>query len=337
MTKEVLTSPNITTVPVEVAEAFSISPERAIKLGGGLVNLTFAVESSDNRLALQRLSPGTPESAIKDFAVYTNHLRSAGWTVPAIRQTTAGQAFAYDRHGGLWRGMDYLECDDHIPSSPLSQHLLEDTGSLLARWHQTMSDLDYQPCYQIPHMHDTSYHIERLQENLSSLPDRCKILADRTLSTYASLDSIPVDSRQLIHGDPKLANMLFKDSRPFTMIDFDTVMYGPIWYDIGDLLRSIVKSDLSKLASAPETVRTVAESYLRASDSDQRPAEFIGKAVLAARHISLELTARYLNDIVEEDYFTWDEAAFESRADNHLSRAHDQWKVYESVTKGNKD
>lgn len=57
MTKEVLTSPNITTVPVEVAEAFSISPERAIKLGGGLVNLTFAVESSDNRLALQRLSP----------------------------------------------------------------------------------------------------------------------------------------------------------------------------------------------------------------------------------------------------------------------------------------
>lgn len=319
-------------IPADVAEAYGVHPNRIAKLGSGLVNLTFAAEASAGNIALQQLAPDTPPEAIDDFIVYTEHLHTNGWLVPQLQPTADGQNYYRDQSGRLWRGMDLIPCDDDMPNNTASPHVLNTAGALLAHWHQSMSSLDYQPKYQVPHMHDTGYHLQKLEGYLDQLPDRSQKLAEKALGVYAKLDLLPESPSQLIHGDPKLANMLFSGGRPFTLIDFDTVMRGSSWLDIGDMLRSVLKENLrTDTRPASEVVKTVASSYRNTVGATNSLYEFIHTASQATKQITLELTARYLNDIVEQNYFTWDKHKFDSRASNHLARALDQWKVFEKL------
>lgn len=323
---------HIAAVPAEVAEAYQLDPARIAKLGGGLVNLTFAADGPAGRLALQRLAPETPVAAIEDFAVYTDHLRKTGWRVPGLRQTVSGQNFVYDQDGRLWRGMDYVPSDDRVPADTASDQFLQATGSLLGQWHHTMSGLAYQPHYELTRLHDSEYHMQKLEETASGLPNNaCRLLARQTLRAFARLEPLPEEPQQFIHADPKLANMLYENGQPFTLIDFDTVMQGPVWHDIGDLLRSVLKDNLQTARPSADIVQAISTSYFETVRPNSDLPEFIDTATLATRHITLELLARYLNDIVEGSYFTWDETRFDSRASNHLSRARDQWQVFQQL------
>ena len=44
--------------------------------------------------------------------------------------------------------------------------------------------------------------------------------------------------RTVIHGDTKLANIIFRDGKIFAFIDYDTIMTGSILDDLADCIRS---------------------------------------------------------------------------------------------------
>ncbi len=319
-------------VPSEVLGKYPIEAERTQILGGGLVNCTYLVEGQGKKIILQKLGDVVHPELIADADIYTRHLASDGWEAPLLIKTDSGDNFCEDEIGNKWRGLHHIESDITTPAKP-DNKTLEKMGIMLARWHRTMAWLDYEPTYGIPHFHEIEYYAQRLYENTGELPSlESNRVASEILEAYRKLPPFPQSPSLLVHGDPKLNNMLFRDGKPLTLVDFDTVMEGPAWVDIGDMLRSLLAKDISSgLPIDKSKVDSVAEGYFDAARPGIRLANFVENSVLATKHISLELAMRYLIDINDDYYFNWDPKAYDSRHDNHLTRGKLMWRLFSSL------
>lgn len=314
------------TVPADVITGFFGDPVTSVKeIKTGLVNNTYCVEASSRKYILQRLNPVFDRRLIDDMQVCGRYLEEAGWEAPAVVPTQAGSNAFVDEAGDLWRCLSFIESDGSgLPV--LGDDGLQAVGSLLARWHQTMAGLPYRPRYAIPHFHDTAWHAAALQKNMPKLKDKAhRLMAADVLVAYHTLPALAALPDQLLHGDPQLNNILFRDGQPFTFIDLDTLMFGPIWYDIGDLLRSMLEADIL----AGRTLSTNMLQHVILGYFDRPEAD----ALRATQLIALELAMRFLNDIVDDTYFAWDSGRFSSRADNHMYRTGIQWQIYEHIRK----
>lgn len=318
-------------LPSEVIAAyFGKVPLESRPFGSGIVNKTYLLTTTDGQKnILQCLSPIFNEAMVQDFNEVTKQLQAAGWEVPSIVPTLDGKLYLKDTAGKLWRRLTFIE------SEPLTTPVLVDTvlfeiGSLLARLHQTLAAISCKPAFQIPHFHDTAYYSRRLAQLQISMPSpETKKLAGTFLAAYKSLPSLPATPVQLIHGDPQRSNILFRDSKPFTYIDFDTVMNSTIWLDIGDLLRSLVEDSLKAEMEFPKAkLQPVIDGYRQLSQPITDATRFLESSIIALRMIALELAMRFMIDIVEDNYFAWDSSQYPSRQAHNLVRARLQWSIY---------
>lgn len=321
-----------TDIPTEVLQGYAVSPNRISVLGGGLVNCTYLVEDEDRQIIIQRLGSAIQPESIDDTDVYTLHLEQDGWDSPRIQSTVEGNKYFEDNSGNIWRGQRYIESDDSAPSE-FDNSTLESMGTLLARWHRTMLWLDYTPKHGIQQFHNTAFYAQKLYGLIEKLPsDESAQLASTILESYEQLPPMPKSPSQLIHGDPKIDNILFRNGKPRTLIDLDTVMHGPIWIDIGDMLRSVLKRDISAGAEIdPGKIESTVIGYFNAARPGISLSETVDKSTIATKHIALELAMRYLNDISDDCYFSWDELKFTSRHDNHLERANLQFELFKNL------
>merc|ERR1712176_809817 len=89
----------------------------------------------------------------------------------------------------------------------------------------------------------------------------------------------PDDEPQIIHGDPKLPNVLFSSAanppEPYTIIDWETYLWGSVWLDLGDLLRSLAKTSLVGQGLVDHTqLSSVISGYYSVSSRDMSPESF---------------------------------------------------------------
>lgn len=288
----------------------------------GRVNRTFIVASGTNKTVLQRMNTVFDERLIDDAVVISTHVAKHGWQTAAVLQAQNSTYTLRDEAGNLWRHLSYIESDEETPAM-YSTETLADVGGMLARWHHTLAALDYAPQFQLPHFHDTPYYAARLKAQLGSMPDaETSNQAQDILASYTALPPLPAGAAQLIHGDPQLSNVIFQDRKPVTYIDLDTTMPGSIWLDIGDLIRSTLEHELETSGTVPlEKVYAISDGYYAKSKQTIDASEFRRSAMTAAKHIALELAMRFMNDIVDDNYFAWDETQFQTRRDNHRYRA----------------
>ena len=138
---------------------------------------------------------------------------------------------------------------------------------------------------------------------------------------------------QVIHGDPKINNIMMDSltGKAVSIIDLDTIMSGPVHYDIGDALRSccntageetadldMVGFDLKHCKAFLAGYTGIAGRFLTGRDFD-----FFFDAV---RLVPFELGLRFYTDFLEGNvYFRV------RRQDQNLSRAMVQFKLVESI------
>jgi Ser/Thr protein kinase RdoA (MazF antagonist)/GNAT superfamily N-acetyltransferase len=338
-TKELGEQTTVTAVPQEVVEGF-FGPVNVVsgRLGEGLFNDTFIAQvlhksGGTTSSVLQRINGGFDGRLVKNNAAVSERLATAGWEVPQTLTTLDGGQAMRDRDGRLWRQLSHIESDGSIPEH-LTPETLGKIGGLLGQLHKTLRTLDYEPSSVIPHFHDTTYYMSRLEQLQPQLSGDAEVttFANKVLQSYHTLPPLPATGSQIIHGDPQLTNILFRDSEPFTYIDFDTVMEGTIWMDIGDLLRATLEDDAKHdRPLGLEKLRPIAEGYRQAMFPDMDSETFYTAALTATQLISLELAARFTNDIRDDNYFAWDTGRFASRRDNHLYRAGIQWDIYQAL------
>lgn len=227
--------------------------------------------------------------------------------------------------------LSYIDGTD--APDPMSTAQLHEVGALLARLHIDLHKLNYQPRFTLKHFHDTAFYRQALAKVHTALPTpKLRELSKSCLMAYAELRELPPAEPQLIHGDPRTTNILFRDKHPVCYIDFDALMYHSPWTDIGDLLRSINGSNnqITALFSIKRTAALMQGYYSINSSIAPTFQVCMERALCSMRLISIELAMRFLTDVVKDIYFDWDTELFANRRDNNIARAQAQWNIYES-------
>ena len=298
--------------------------------GQGLINDTYIVKASDGRrLILQRLNRQAfpqPERVQANLRALLAHVAAhpqnpeRRLTLPGTHFTVDGADHHTDSDGGFWRALDYIERTSTVAR-------LENTGQAgevgfaLGRFHALVHDLSPDRLQVTREgFHQTPMYYERFRAAATSFsgePDSelrfCLDFATARAGIVDTLESARREGKlplRVIHGDPKLDNLLFDETgqRVVALIDLDTAQPGLVHYDLGDCLRSAC----NPAGESPEDPRTarfdlkLCRAILRGYLDEARgflTHEELHFLPVAARLIPFELGLRFLTDHLNGDRY----------------------------------
>lgn len=310
-------------------------------MAGGLINDTFAVGSD---AVLQRLHRIFTPAVNLDIDALVPTLRAAGVPVPALIRTGEGALYVEVEAGpltGCWRLMTRLP--GRMIHRVTTDAVARVAGQTLARFHDALRSVDHTFQFTRPGAHDTDAHLARLAAVVTCWPRHrlygpVATLAEALQARWAALggESAGLPLR-IVHGDPKVANLLFEgpDDAPTVsaVLDLDTMAWATLEVELGDALRSwcslSTESDATASFNAGRFEAAVA-GYVSVAGPWLLEAELSAFGPGTER-IGLELAARFAADALEESYFGWDPTVAPARGEHNLLRARNQWALAESV------
>jgi Ser/Thr protein kinase RdoA (MazF antagonist) len=323
--------------PQSVLAAFDLEPESLVRATSGLMNPTwFASSRRGAALVLQRVNPIFSAEVNIDIAAVTEHLANKGVLTPRLVPTRDGKLWL--EHDGVWRTLTRIDgvCLDAL-ESPLQARA---AGRIVAEFHRAVSDLDHRFRNRRLGVHDTAKHLRNLREALVEHRnhrhfDAIQPLAERVLETAAALPPLPATPDRIVHGDPKISNLLFAHDadRALCLIDLDTLAHMPVALELGDALRSWCNPATEDAASA-RFVRpffdAAIEGYAEAAQGFLTRAEW-STIPLGALTITVELASRFCADALRESYFGWNRARYESASAHNQARVRGQLLLAEGI------
>lgn len=316
----------------DILDSFSISRPVSVKqISTGLVNQTYKIINSDGVFALQTLHPVFPDEALTDMHIVTDYLSQQGLRVPKLMRTINGEFFMRDHNNLRWRLYSWI--DGRVHEAVVDEAMAQEAGRMVGAMHKALTEFNYKPQGSIPHFHDTPYVLKKLAEAEAQLPDEAKRIAQSILTEAPSvnIDETTLPSH-VIHGDLKISNLLFdEDRKAIGVIDFDTLIWKPRAIDMGDALRSWCNrtSEDDPNATFDNVIFEAAEvGYHEGFQADTDKRDLHRRA---AKQIAYELSARFLTDIVNDNYFGFDEKRYPSRKAHNLARAIGQYHLAKSI------
>ncbi len=323
--------------PLQMLRAWSLSDVRVSPLGSGLINRTWRVEAGASRFVMQQLNPVFPPIVNEDIRVVTAHLRAKGLIAPELLAAEDG-SYWQEYEGRIYRLMTWVAGTSHERISTAAQ--AREAGALLARFHRTLADLQYEFRNTRPGVHDTPRHLATLRRALTehrAHPHYAAVcpLADEILALAAVLEPLPELPDRLVHGDPKINNILFDplSDQALCLIDLDTLGRMPLPLELGDAFRSWCNprgEDDQRSAFSLEFFRAAVEGYASAAAGWITPVE-CSSIVPATLTIYMELAARFCADALNESYFGWDASRYPSRSVHNQLRAASQMAAARSL------
>lgn len=323
-------------------------------LGEGNINDTYLVEFSDgDPVVLQRINGivfPDPVRVADNVQLVTEHIREQRAVTDSARRSLCviasrnGKSCYVDGDGHVWRMVDYLANTECFPSVRSASQAYEG-GSMLGWFHHQLDDLKPELLLDpLPGFHDLPAYCRHFKQarsahrrKLTTDLNYCCREADKRLADggllHAALRSGKTSTR-VIHGDPKIGNILFdKDTRrAVALIDLDTVSMGILQYDIGDCLRSYCNvmgedpSDPDDVVFDLDICKSMLTGYTASGAS--LPASERELVFQGVRLLTYELALRFLTDYLNNDqYFKV------SDEDENLRRALVQFFLLNSIEK----
>ena len=344
---------------IAIAEQFT--PQGQVKgiqsLGNGNINDTFLVtlDSPEKKhFVLQRINTQVfrqPALVMQNMRILTDHVNNRQshtegnrrWEVPRVLLTQDSQNLWTDQNDGYWRAISFVENAQSFDTLADSSQASE-IGYALGMFHNLISDLppakfaDTLPGFHITPIYFKEYENILTKDFPHSSPEvnYClQFVSSRNtfvdiLENAKATGKLPL---RLIHGDPKINNVLFDITthKAISIIDLDTVKPGLVHYDIGDCLRSgcnpageeteqweEVYFDTDLCQGILQGYLDIAQAFLSENDYS-----YIYAAI---RLISFELGLRFLTDYLAGDVY------FKIKYPEHnLARALVQFKLTESI------
>ena len=311
-----------------VLEHYGAGAADLAPLGSGLINLTWLVtQGGSPRRVLQRVASLFPPEINRDIDVITRRLAAAGMMAPEVLKTADGGLWVTD-HGWTWRMLSWLpgNCLDSLNSAAQGHS----AGRLLASFHVALADLQHEFANPRLGVHDTPRHLAALRDALKAHarhPRYAEVapLAGDILAAADALPGLPPLPDRIVHGDPKINNMLFDPMSGVAtaLVDFDTVGRMPLPLELGDALRSWCNpqgEDGRRGVFSAELFSAALTGYAEVAGHWITPAE-VQAIVPATETIILELAARFCADACNETYFGWDAQRFATRGEHNEVRA----------------
>ena len=324
-------------------------------LGGGNVNHTFLLRTTEGTRVLQRINTSVfrqPEGLMANLRAVARHARSklsdASRCHPLLQQRRwelpepVGELHRCEQ-GAPWRCITFVDNSSSVDCVADPQQAQE-LGLGLGLFHHLISDLPAESLTDtLEGFHITPLYLDAYKQALVRTQQIPSEEANRCIAFIRERESITTVLEHAkargtlplrpIHGDPKINNVMFDRSSgaAVALVDLDTVKPGLVHYDIGDCLRSCcnpageecesldaVQFDLN-LASA------VLRGYLSVARSFLAPAE-LALIPDAVRLISFELGLRFFTDYLQGNtYFQV------QRPEQNLQRALVQFQLTASI------
>lgn len=283
-----------------------------VPVGSGLINATYKVTTEGGDYVVQKLHDVIPDAAASDMVAVTAHLAASGLRVPSLIAANDGKPFAQSTDGSRWRVYPWIA--GKIVDAVTDADMARSAGKVVGDMHRLLASLDYTPKGSIPHFHDTAFILDELRSVRADLPADVAAIADDIIATLPSI-IITDGPTQIIHGDLKISNILFdENNHAVGVIDFDTLLIHHVEVDMGDALRSWCNrttEDDPHAVFSMEIFDAVVEDY--AGDSS--------RFLRGAKQITLELAARFLVDVVRDNYFGYDTSKYPNRRSANIARA----------------
>ncbi len=324
------------TDPAAIARQFALPGEiRSVaEYGSGNVNDTYLVRAADGQTTLdfilQRLNPAVfpqPEQIMRNLRVLDDHVRpkllahpEPRWELPRIVPSLSGADYCLDQAGAVWRVQTF------IPGAQTFEGIrneaqAEEAGRGLGFFHSLIHDLPAHLLHDtLPGFHVTPGYLTTYEALAASppRPDQSEqaLFCHRFIAERKELAGALEAARLRgelhpcpIHGDPKLANILFASDtgQAISLIDLDTVKPGLLHYDIGDCLRSCCNAagedvPLAGVSFNLASCGAILRGYLPqvASFFSAADYRYIYEAV---RLITFELGLRFFSDHLAGDVY----------------------------------
>lgn len=302
----------------------------------GLINITFRVDAEAGGFALQRLNPIFGAGVNQDIDAVTLHIETRGLETPKMVRTRTGDLWV-ELDGEVWRMMTWMP-GDNLSRADSAQRA-QAAGKLLGRFHVAVQDLDHDFVNARLGVHDTPAHLKGLAEGVQGgsghrLFGEVQPLSQEILRLCDELGPLTGQADRVVHGDPKLNNLIFDpdSGEGRCLIDLDTLARMPVVLELGDAFRSWCNPagedgaptfDLSLFEGALVGYGLGAPGFLQAAEADA--------LVRATATIMLELAARFAKDALLETYFGWDATRFGTRGEHNLVRAQSQLGLAKSL------
>lgn len=297
-------------------------PNTFEELGLGKINDTYKVGDT---VVVQRINPNVFANPADVVSNYRQVYPDVSDLIPSIVQTKDGRDSVVDKNGSVWRVFPFYESRSfrQLPDS-LCQNAGEAYGLLLER----LKDCSVELRPSIPGFHRLESYIEKLnQHREEGAHMRECVYVDEVLE---GIQDISV-SAQVIHGDCKIANLLFDPlcSRVLKIVDLDTLMYGSPSWDFGDLVRSVMSGtdvENDDIARFRTRVHDLCRGFFGAYRIEDQSA--ISRFANAPAYMSFMLGVRYLADHLAGDaYFKVD------RRGANLLRARQQFTLFQRFSR----
>ncbi len=331
-------------------------------LGNGNINDTFLVGLDNAGQAqlgqrcwvLQRINTQVfpqPQGVMQNMRQVTEHVRQRlqqsppdrRWEIPHVLLTQDGHDHWSNGPDSFWRAISFIE---EAESFETMQNIAqaEEVGYALGMFHQLISNLPPSGLVDtLVGFHITPVYLQHYDQilastQISSAPDvKCALDFIRDRRNLASvLEQAKEKGRlplRLMHGDPKINNVMFDRStkKAVSLVDLDTVKPGLVHYDIGDCLRSGCNplgeetKDWQSVRFDPDLCRAILTGYLAVANRFLTVSDYI-YLYDAMRLLPFELGLRFFTDYLAGNvYFKV------SDADHNLARALVQFQLTASI------
>jgi Ser/Thr protein kinase RdoA (MazF antagonist) len=319
--------------------AFDLRPETLEEATDGLINRTWHARSrAGERVVLQRVNKIFPPEVNYDIDVVTTHIAAHGLVTPRLLRTVSDALWMRGGDGAVWRALTYVDgVTRHALATPSQA---AEAGRVLARFHRAVTDLEYEFKNARLGVHDTPLHLRALRTALKDYTHHSEhtavsALAERVFALTARLPVLPASAHRIVHGDPKISNIVFSATmdRALCLIDLDTLTRMPVALELGDALRSWcnpLSEDADAAVFSLPLFEAAVAGYAEAAGGLLDASEW--NAIPAATlTITVELAARFCADSLREQYFGWDASRFASASAHNQARTRNQLQLAESA------
>ena len=319
--------------PASILAAWRLADRPCETVSGGHINLTFRVRDISGDLCLQRLNPIFDPKLHEDLQAITDHLHRKGLATPRLQPSTEGRLWEKDEQGGVWRVMDWMEGEILLATD--GPERCREAGRLLGTFHAALWDLDHPFRARRLGVHDTAAHLTKLEQAMrqDDATNELKALGRIILETAQDLDLPMQLPERIVHGDPKISNLLFwPDGRAHCWVDLDTLAPMPLAIELGDAMRSWCSpgGEETEAHFDSDFFQSAMEGWLEVMAD--LPSTEEKQAILPwCVGIALELSARFCADAYHESYFGWDPTRYASAAEHNLLRARSQLTLARSI------
>lgn len=286
-----------------------------------------------------------PAGLLENMRAATEHIRrrlessqkepDRTWRFPELVRAKDGRDCWVDEAGEWWRAMTLVPGASSFDEAG-SPRRAREAGAVLGQFHLLLSDLDPGRLKEtLPGFHVIPRYLEAYDRTLGLEEGRRRLAGSAEARRLAGMVAERRDdagalesarargelSPRVIHGDPKLNNIMLDDRTGLGvgMVDLDTVGPGLLQHDFGDALRSVC-NPAGEEAEDPEAARfdlDLCEAFLRGYMPRARElltAADQGRLFDAVRLVAFELGLRFLQDHLAGDIY------FKTRRPGHNLR-----------------